>query len=148
MSTLLALGLSNVAVATVLALLAWSAGRWLRRPALTHGLWLLVFLKLLTPPIYTIAVIRTAAPAPAPVIAAAPAQQAQPTVPHFEVIPATALPLVMPELPIAEDQYPPRKVMPAPLPEEKPAPADVAQFAIAPAPLAVAPAPAPPVAAS
>lgn len=53
---LLELGLSNVLVASVIAMLAAAAGRWLRRPALTHGLWLLVFLKLLTPPLFAIPV--------------------------------------------------------------------------------------------
>ena len=51
MNALWTVGLSNVAVALVLAAVACAAGRWLRRPALTHGLWLLVFLKLLTPPL-------------------------------------------------------------------------------------------------
>ncbi|GEM_PF-1591277 len=143
MNTLLALGLSNVAVATVLALLAWTAGRWLRRPALTHGLWLLVFLKLLTPPIYSIAVIRTAAPPPAPVLAAAAAVQAPLTIPRDEIIPATLPPQVMPELRIAEDQRPPRHVVPAPVPQEAPAAVGNPELPLAPVPLAVAPAPAP-----
>src|SRR5438105_3710854 len=49
MDTLLCLGLGNALVATALAGLAAAAGRLCRRPALRHGLWLLVLLKLLTP---------------------------------------------------------------------------------------------------
>lgn len=52
MDVLLHVGLSNAVVATVLALVAGVAGvLWRRRPALAHGLWLLVLLKLLTPPL-------------------------------------------------------------------------------------------------
>ena len=70
MNVLWTVGLSNVAVALVLAGLAHAAGRYGRRPALTHGLWLLMFLKLLTPPLFSVPVIRT--PAPASAVAAAP----------------------------------------------------------------------------
>src|ERR1700722_15873033 len=52
MDTLLQVALSNAAVATALALIAGVASVvWRRRPALVHGLWLLVLLKLLTPPL-------------------------------------------------------------------------------------------------
>lgn len=43
--------LSNLLVATLLALVAAVIGRVLRRPALTHALWLLVLVKLITPPL-------------------------------------------------------------------------------------------------
>jgi beta-lactamase regulating signal transducer with metallopeptidase domain len=52
MDLLLHVGLSNAVVATALALIAAVASvLWRRRPALVHGLWLLVLLKLLTPPL-------------------------------------------------------------------------------------------------
>ena len=51
MSSLLYLGLANAVCAAVLAVAAWAIGRWLRRPALTHGVWLLVLIKLVTPPL-------------------------------------------------------------------------------------------------
>ena len=51
MDTLLRVGLSNAAVAVVLAVLAVAAGCLCRRPAVAHGLWLLVLLKLVTPPL-------------------------------------------------------------------------------------------------
>ena len=58
MDSLLRLGLSNAAAAMLLALLAAlvSAGIRRRRPAVVHALWLLVLLKLLTPPLWTVPV--------------------------------------------------------------------------------------------
>src|SRR6516225_6107694 len=50
MNTLVHLGLLNAVLATFLALLALAARFLCRRPALVHALWLLVLLKLLTPP--------------------------------------------------------------------------------------------------
>src|SRR5262249_40391848 len=50
MQTLLEYCLSNAAVAMLLALVA-ALSQLIRRPALSHGLWLLVLIKLLTPPI-------------------------------------------------------------------------------------------------
>ena len=43
--------LSNVMVASLLAVLAMIAGWRLQRPAMAHGLWVLVLIKLVTPPI-------------------------------------------------------------------------------------------------
>ena len=55
METLLNLGLANAASATVLALLVAASGRLLsRRPAVLHCLWLLVLLKLVTPPLWDV----------------------------------------------------------------------------------------------
>ena len=51
MELFLEIGLSNAVVALGLALLAFCAGRMFRRPAVTHGLWLLVLIKLVTPPL-------------------------------------------------------------------------------------------------
>lgn len=51
MGFLLELALSNVLVAGLLAVLAGLAGLWGRRPAITHALWLLVMIKLITPPL-------------------------------------------------------------------------------------------------
>jgi beta-lactamase regulating signal transducer with metallopeptidase domain len=52
--TFLHVVVSNAVVAAGLAVLALAVGLTLRRPALTHALWLLVLLKLLTPPLYPI----------------------------------------------------------------------------------------------
>src|SRR6266404_5788812 len=54
MDMLLHVGLANAVLATGLALVAWVAGRLARRPALAHALWLLVLLKLITPPLLTV----------------------------------------------------------------------------------------------
>ena len=43
--------LANSLLALVLAIPAY-ASIWLRRPALTHALWLLVLLHLITPPMW------------------------------------------------------------------------------------------------
>jgi beta-lactamase regulating signal transducer with metallopeptidase domain len=45
------IGLSNAAMATLLAVFAAGLCRLYRRPALAHGLWLVVLLKLVTPPL-------------------------------------------------------------------------------------------------
>jgi beta-lactamase regulating signal transducer with metallopeptidase domain len=54
--SLLNAALSNALVATALAVLAAGVGRWCRRPALVHTLWLLVLAKLLTPPLVPVPV--------------------------------------------------------------------------------------------
>lgn len=54
MESLVQIGLSNAVVAVVLAGVAALVGALVRKPALTHGLWLLVLLKLVTPPLFLI----------------------------------------------------------------------------------------------
>ncbi len=51
MSTLFAIAVTNAIVVVPLALLAWLVGRLVRKPALTHALWIIVLLKLVTPPL-------------------------------------------------------------------------------------------------
>ncbi len=51
MTPLLTQLLYNVAAAALLACGAWIAGRWIRRPGLRHGLWLIALLRLLVPPL-------------------------------------------------------------------------------------------------
>ncbi|MHC5537157.1 M56 family metallopeptidase [Singulisphaera rosea] len=63
MDTLIRAALSNAVSATLLALLVVGLGRALgRRPALMHCLWLLVLLKLVTPPLYQLPVPRLGLP--------------------------------------------------------------------------------------
>jgi beta-lactamase regulating signal transducer with metallopeptidase domain len=66
METLLRAGFSNAVAATLMALLVACLSRPLaRRPAIRHGLWVLVLVKLITPPIYEIPIPwRLASPAP------------------------------------------------------------------------------------
>ena len=51
MSALVEIALTNAVLALGLAVIAW-ASSVLRRPALTHALWLLVLLRLVMPPIW------------------------------------------------------------------------------------------------
>ncbi len=46
--------ISNTLVGGLIAVLAFATDRWARRPALAHVLWVLVLIKLLTPPIVTL----------------------------------------------------------------------------------------------
>ncbi|MDB5293033.1 MAG: antirepressor regulating drug resistance protein [Phycisphaerales bacterium] len=56
MESLLWIAISNAIVAGVAAPFVWAISRFARRPALTHALWLVVLLKLVTPPVWTIPV--------------------------------------------------------------------------------------------
>jgi beta-lactamase regulating signal transducer with metallopeptidase domain len=71
MDTLLHAGLSNALMAAALALPAAAVTRFGRRPALAHALWLLVLLKLLTPPLIPIPILWPDGEAEAGVRAAA-----------------------------------------------------------------------------
>ena len=51
MHTLVQIGLTNAALATILALIVVGLTRFIRSPALVHTLWLLVLVKLITPPL-------------------------------------------------------------------------------------------------
>ena len=51
------MGLSNACLSLALAIVAMVVGAKARRPGLAHMLWLLVFIKLLTPPIVTIPIV-------------------------------------------------------------------------------------------
>lgn len=71
MLTVLTWGLSNAVAATVLAVVAWVCTRSRRvSPAVVHAVWILVLLKLITPPVLTITVpsewFATATPKVAP----------------------------------------------------------------------------------
>src|SRR4051812_5877646 len=63
------IGLSNSACALVLAVIAAVAGLLCRRPAVVHVLWLLVLIKLLTPPLVHIPLPWPSAGATPPVVA-------------------------------------------------------------------------------
>ncbi len=53
---------SNVALASILALAAWIVQRRLGRPAVARTLWVLVLIKLITPPIATIPFVQPSSP--------------------------------------------------------------------------------------
>src|SRR5262245_36880957 len=54
MSQLVEIGLVNAALATVMALGVWLVTRIWRQPVLVHALWVVVLLKLVTPPMLSI----------------------------------------------------------------------------------------------
>jgi beta-lactamase regulating signal transducer with metallopeptidase domain len=118
MSVLLTIALSNLLVASVFALLALGAARMSCRPALAHGLWLLFFVKLLTPPLFSVPVgwiasmqvssIETTVPpaqeAPTPqIVAEAPVGIAEqtPDADMGEVVEPAAVEAAMPLAPAA-----------------------------------------------
>ncbi len=76
METLLQIGLANAACAAVLALVAFAVDRAFRRPALSHFFWLLVLVKLLTPPLVRVPLPWPAAAARAPAPAEYTAREA------------------------------------------------------------------------
>jgi beta-lactamase regulating signal transducer with metallopeptidase domain len=120
--TLLELALSNAIVALAPAALAVLVSLCCRRPALVHALWLLVLLKLVTPPL-----VRVSLPWPAEPAAAAPAEPAD------EPAPAAVVALDPPDEGEEEEDEPPgvlhladeREVLveaaPAPAEEQEPA---------------------------
>lgn len=61
--------ISNIALATIIATLAWIVGRSGRHSALAHLLWVAVFLKLVTPPIAVLVIPVPADWFPPPVVA-------------------------------------------------------------------------------
>lgn len=107
MDTLLQIGLSNAVVASLLAVLALVVGAVCRRPAVVHGLWLLVLLKLVTPPLVHVPVPW---PVPADLAPSAASPDAGPTKPAADS-PATV------EEPDPEPFPPPGEGTEGPLPE-------------------------------
>jgi len=65
--TLLTIGLTTAVSATALGAVALVVGRYVRRPAIVHALWLVVLLKLVVPPILALHILPTAALGTAPV---------------------------------------------------------------------------------
>src|SRR5262249_24754367 len=70
------MGLANALLAGSLALLALVVGRVSRRPALVHSLWVLVLLKLVTPPLVSLPVPGWHAAEEAPQAASEPRREA------------------------------------------------------------------------
>ena len=77
METLFSVVVSNLLVAGLLAVVAWLVGRSGRRPVLAHALWVLVLVKLVTPPL-----VRIPLPLPAVSAATTPAEPTPP--PSFD----------------------------------------------------------------
>ncbi len=86
-------GASNALLAASLAGLAWVVHRSGRRPALAHGLWVLVLLRLVVPPVLTLPLLPVPAAAAGD---AAPAGRPAPAPPSSG---ATAVPSAVPAAP-------------------------------------------------
>jgi beta-lactamase regulating signal transducer with metallopeptidase domain len=96
MPSLLYFALSNAVAATLLAVLAVVVARFCRRPAVRHALWLLVLLKLVTPPWLPISVTwpRNEESEPLPAVALPPDLEASepiPSLPESTPIPAATV---------------------------------------------------------
>ena len=94
MQSLLQILLSDAVVAAVLALLVSLVAPVCRRPALVRALWILVLLKLLTPPLWTLSLDRLV-PRPDP-----PHHAIQP-LPEPDAVLAIQAPSVLPDIPVA-----------------------------------------------
>jgi len=100
MEKLLTLGLVNAASATVLAILVAGLGRLLvRRPAALHCLWLLVLLKLVTPPLFEVPILG---PSSGPGTDQSLVVLEQPVDVAMPENPGTPPPTVLAEVPVAD----------------------------------------------
>jgi beta-lactamase regulating signal transducer with metallopeptidase domain len=100
MDLFLRVGLGNAVAATLLAVAAAAVGRLARRPALAHGLWLLVLLKLLTPPLWQVSVPWPEGDGPPPAAAELPPAPALPA----DTLTALAAPAAADEPPALPEQ--------------------------------------------
>ena len=81
------IALANAGSALILAAAAYLSGRYLRRPTVTHALWVLVLVRLLVPPIWELP-LRPAAPASPPMAVPAAAVAPMPSTPATVIEPA------------------------------------------------------------
>ena len=70
---LLEFGVSNLLVSVAIALVAWTVQRAGKHPRVAHFLWLILLVKLVTPPLLTVAVVPLPGPPPAAATSAGPA---------------------------------------------------------------------------
>ncbi|MBY0228327.1 MAG: hypothetical protein K2W96_03495 [Gemmataceae bacterium] len=140
MAQLVEAGLANAAVAALLALLALVVSRCCRRPALVHALWLLVLLKLVTPPLFRLPVpgwreeappvAEVPAPVETPFVATEP-PPAPPPIAFTKImdigkgLPPEMAPALPPAVrpPQPKETPKPKTPIPTPHPAEEPAPA-------------------------
>ena len=87
MHGVLQVGLTNAVLATLLAVVVWCVTRIVRRPAVAHVLWLLVLVKLVTPPFFSLPLPFLRAPAPAEPERPGPVtRHRDPAGPRFDVV--------------------------------------------------------------
>ena len=107
MSALFQIVVSNIFVASLIAILAWQIGRSGRRAKAAHLLWLLVYIKLITPPIVPLHVSIPADWLPQPIahnvatdtFATNPTTASQPTKTAEKPVSEMAVPAVEPQVP-------------------------------------------------
>ena len=124
MRTLLEYAVANAAAATALALVALVVGLVVRRPAVRHALWVLVLVRLVLPPVWTV-------PVPVPVEEPEPAEIASaivdPTPPVVEPADVGDWPVVF-DLPAAD--LPAAEVVAGPAAAVEAAPAPFPVYAV------------------
>jgi beta-lactamase regulating signal transducer with metallopeptidase domain len=131
---LLRIGLTNAVLATFLALAVAGVARWWRRPALVHALWLLVLLKLVTPPFVIVPIAWPADAAPGPAAAEAPIIRTEvPEAPQDGLLSMEPVDLDTPQPPPLETKPPGALLQedigfPPPVEEAHPAPATIARL--------------------
>ena len=113
METLLRIGLSNAVAALLLALIVVAVACVWRRPAVLHALWLVVLLKLVTPPLLWLPEPWAADSRPLAPRAAGDSRSESPTMPAAvtEVSPADAAPTDPRANPVADADPPPAAVV-------------------------------------
>jgi bla regulator protein blaR1 len=123
MRTLVEYGLANAAAATALALVAVLVGLVVRRPAVRNALWLLVLVRLVLPPVWTVPIPVPAADESdaAPIIASKAADVTPPAAPLADPLPEHAWAPV--EVAVANGTTETPIVEPAPSPADAPVPA-------------------------
>ncbi|MBL8753904.1 MAG: M48 family metalloprotease [Planctomycetes bacterium] len=92
---------ANTVVAAAIALLAVAIGRWLRpAPVVMHGLWLVVLLKLVTPPLWSVEVGTAPAPRPPVVLPLTSPMSPDSIAVAAATLPVVAAPAVAPARPV------------------------------------------------
>lgn len=142
MQRALELGLSNAVMAGVLALVALVVTRLVRRPAVGHLVWLLVLLKLVTPPVFPVKFAVPAAVdekvAQAKALLAAKEEPGEPEPPVAEITPPASPSPAAPAGPGSSPRDAPEFVgppwEPEPLPETSAPPVALARRACEPVP--------------
>jgi WD40 repeat protein/beta-lactamase regulating signal transducer with metallopeptidase domain len=102
---------SNLLVAVALAAVAFACGRWANRPALAHALWLLVLVKLATPPLFALPVrVLPADPPPAMPVLPATTTTVIPEIAIAAATPSASVPVPMPETIVEPIPLPPASI--------------------------------------
>jgi beta-lactamase regulating signal transducer with metallopeptidase domain len=111
--------LSNAAWACGLAVLAALVGRWGQRPALTHSLWVLVLIKLITPPLWSLSLPQPPEVTPGDGVAARttlPEITPEPDRQPDADLTGASTPTLEPALPPADESTPEDAAKPSPAP--------------------------------